>query len=196
MDQKSNSSRKLHYNKLNLLLQVLLQVRKPRMHAFMERQVTRLVNGMDSARFKATFRLLPHTYDIFESIIGPLVKDGRSSNGKSLRVRTKLLIFLNFCAGNICYVTLSNLYGIIITSIQKIIEEVLNVIEVKEMFIKFPTEKMAKESAQNFSKISGFPPIIFSIIDGTHIPVTAPRNDAQSFRNRKDKLFLNPCEKI
>lgn len=51
-------------------------------------------------------------------------------------------------------------------------------------FIKWPTGERAKEVTNDFVKFSAFPNVI-GAIDGTHITINAPRQDPQSYINRK-----------
>ena len=61
-------------------------------------------------------------------------------------------------------------YGVIVESIQ-IVLDALHDNFVNE-WVKLPNCKEALEEATRFNLISGFPPLIYAAIDGTHIPVS------------------------
>lgn len=51
-------------------------------------------------------------------------------------------------------------------------------------YIRWPTEEEAMESARIFEQKKGFPGII-GAIDGTHIKIAAPKENQDSYINRK-----------
>ena len=65
--------------------------------------------------------------------------------------------------------------------------------KVVPQYIDYPDEDQAKEEARLFSLKSGFPPIVWSALDGTHCKVRAPisEEDTEVFRNRHHFLSLN-----
>lgn len=51
-------------------------------------------------------------------------------------------------------------------------------------FIQWPTGERARMIARDFERHSAFPGVV-GAIDGTHIKIYAPTEDAQSYINRK-----------
>ena len=51
-------------------------------------------------------------------------------------------------------------------------------------FIKFPTGQKAKEVMEAFEEKKGFPGVI-GAVDGTHIPIKAPKHNHEQYINRK-----------
>lgn len=57
-------------------------------------------------------------------------------------------------------------------------------------FIYIPTAEEAPEIAQKFQKMSSIPQILM-VIDGTHIPISAPTEGYGDFKNRKGWTSFN-----
>ena len=56
--------------------------------------------------------------------------------------------------------------------------------ELRNVFIRWPSEIEAQETAARIHRTKGFPGVI-GAVDATHIRISAPRNDPQSYINRK-----------
>lgn len=163
-----------------------------RSYSFRNRRSDELVASMNSKRFKRTFRVSTTLFDHLENFLSPMLAGVGSSNGKSLQPREKLLVFLAFVGHNLNYITISGMFEISMGSVSNIIHQVIQVLFVhRKEFIRLPTAREARTSADKFSRLSGFPPLLFAIMDGTHIPVLAPKEDDGSYRNRKGWTSIN-----
>ena len=57
-------------------------------------------------------------------------------------------------------------------------------------FIKFPkTEAETRQAMQEFLNISRFPQVV-GALDGSHIPIKAPKDDPNEYVNRKVSIAL------
>lgn len=52
------------------------------------------------------------------------------------------------------------------------------------MFINWPTMQEAEQSMENIEQLYGFPGVI-GAVDGTHIKISAPKDNSESYINRK-----------
>jgi len=57
------------------------------------------------------------------------------------------------------------------------------------MFIRWPTIQEAEQNMQNVKELYGFPNVI-GAIDGTHIKINAPKDNSESYINRKGGFIL------
>lgn len=54
----------------------------------------------------------------------------------------------------------------------------------RNVFIRWPSRRVAEETAERIYRNKGFPGVI-GALDDTHIRISAPKNDPQSYINRK-----------
>lgn len=66
-------------------------------------------------------------------------------------------------------------------AIKRVVHALINL---RTQYIKWPTEEEVMESARIFEGKKGFPGVI-SAIDGTHIKIEAPKENQESYINRK-----------
>lgn len=57
-------------------------------------------------------------------------------------------------------------------------------------YIKWPNAAEREEIKQAFHRVSGFP-VVIGCVDGTHIYITAPVEDAVHYRNRSHSYSMN-----
>lgn len=66
-------------------------------------------------------------------------------------------------------------------AVRRVVNALMNL---RNYYIKWPTEQEAMESATFLEQKKGFPGVI-GIIDGTHIKIEAPKENHESYINRK-----------
>lgn len=163
-----------------------------RLYSFRNRLTSALVSGMYGWRFKMNFRMTPTSYDSFEAEFGPLLMSPGSPNLQTIPVRTCLLSFLHFIAGNGTYWSIANIHGFSESTACSIIHRVADAIySVKDLYIQFPGSERCLEIAEGFRDISGFPPILCGALDGTTVEIRVPADKARLYYSRKSRKSLN-----
>lgn len=66
-------------------------------------------------------------------------------------------------------------------AVRRVVNALINL---RNYYIKWPTEQEAMECAAFLEEKKGFPGVI-GIIDGTHIKIEAPKENPESYINRK-----------
>ena len=102
--------------------------------------------------------------------------ESQTQRSHALSVRTKVLITLRFLATGADYDLISENFGIVRSTVCKVIWEVIEVIiGLKDRFINFSIEERDLQSAEDgFLDIGGFPKVA-GCIDGTHVPIVKPK---------------------
>ncbi len=126
------------------------------------------------------------TFNLLLSEVEGWFSPGRSNNGRSISPKERILIFLMFLASNSLgwisryghEMSAGAVHGCIHTCIN-----VFSRLFVKK-YVKLPTEDQAKHEALEFNRLSNWPPISWSAVDGSHIRVTPRIRDEEPFWNR------------
>ncbi|XP_061186799.1 putative nuclease HARBI1 [Saccostrea echinata] len=119
-----------------------------------------------------------------------LAPDTRRSH--ALLPPLQIMVALRFYAsGNFQTVT-GDLHGISKASVSRVVNAVSSaLVTLSSHYIKFPQDdRSINNTILGFSRIANFPNVI-GAIDGTHIPVKAPKNDEHLFVNRKNFHSIN-----
>lgn len=65
------------------------------------------------------------------------------------------------------------------------VHKVVNALYAKVgMFIRWPTIQEAEQNMEHIEQLYGFPGVI-GAVDGTHIKISAPKDNSESYINRK-----------
>ena len=123
-----------------------------------------------------------------------------------ISVEKRLAITLWFLASNADFRTIGHLFGISKASVSLISRDVCRaIVRILLPIYIFPSDSRLKHAMEGFQK-RGFPQECVGAIDGTHIPIEAPRENASDYHNRKGwhsiilqgtvdhkGLFINVC---
>ena len=107
---------------------------------------------------------------------GPHFPIGQSSNGRNLEAVEMVYAFLYSASGDEFQRHAANHLGMSQSSVCHSIDVCLNVFYdiLVPLYNVLPTEQEAKNEAEELHLRSGFPPIGWGCIDGTHFPVSFP----------------------
>ncbi|XP_062592632.1 putative nuclease HARBI1 [Saccostrea cucullata] len=111
-----------------------------------------------------------------------------TSRSHALPTSLQIMVALRFYAsGNFQTVT-GDLHGIVSRVIKAVSSALVHVCS---DYIKFPLDdRSINNTILGFSRITNFPNVI-GAIDGTHVPIKAPKNDEHLFVNRKNFHSIN-----
>ena len=133
----------------------------------------------------ANFRMVKDTFNWLCGRLNTLKKEDTRCR-ESIPVDLRVAITLYYLASGSSHRTIGNLFGVSRPSVTKIIPSVLLSIVTILLpeFICIPTGNRLDEVVEGFERRWGFPQCV-GAIDGTHIPVTPPREDKIDYQNRK-----------
>lgn len=155
---------------------------RPRIEQYVERVVPRY----SAEEFKSHFRLYPATFEDVLSMVGPTIFPPNVTVGrKRIPARKQLLLALWHMATPDSYRSVCEKFNVGRATALRTIRRVTQALcDLAPEFIKWPTGDDATSVMEEFERHSAFPRII-GAIDGTHIAIPAPKEDAQSYVNRK-----------
>jgi hypothetical protein len=101
----------------------------------------------------------------------------------------QILTFLRFVGNNSFYHAIRDVNGPSTHTVGRIIRRVANAIfGIKNDFIQWPANP--ETLAQGFYQIAGFPSVV-GALDGSHVPVSPPKEDEASYLNRHHTHSIN-----
>ncbi|XP_031557719.1 protein ANTAGONIST OF LIKE HETEROCHROMATIN PROTEIN 1-like [Actinia tenebrosa] len=133
------------------------------------------------------FRVNRNTFDFICGIVGPYMSKQDTILRQAIPVEKRVAIALWRLATGNSYRTVALSFGIGRCTAMNIKDEFCSALmrRVNE-FIKFPkTEDETRRCIQGFQNISTFPQVV-GALDGSHIPITAPTENPNEYRNRKN----------
>ncbi|XP_066585486.1 putative nuclease HARBI1 [Prorops nasuta] len=141
--------------------------------------------------FKEHFRVYPITFQMILTLIGPALSVTPVKFGKKpIDAKKQLYIALWFMATPDSYRSVCVKFGVGKATAFRAVRRVTYALHcIAPKFIKWPSEH-ASIVIEGFKNISSIPNVI-GAIDGTHIKIKAPTNDAISYINRKGFASLN-----
>ena len=149
---------------------------KKRKYKFGDRIILSKAMDLDDRIFKRAFGLSKETFLKFFDLIFDKLPHGKSVNGKNILEIEMLLVFFWWArtASDNLHDSISHQMSE--ASIWKCIDSVIKAVyEIVPDLITLPTPQEAAAEARLFQSKSGFPPIAYGAIDGTHIPVSISR---------------------
>ena len=159
-------------------------------------QFNRLRNRIDyfryysNANFFLRFRLTKLKARILIEHLRPHLRP-KKIPGRCLSVENQILISLRYYATGSFQRVCADLNHVSQSTVSRVVKRVSNIIvSLKSKLIKFPTPQERAQIKQGFQQIQGFPHVI-GCIDGTHIPIKKPRQNAANFMNRKGYYSVN-----
>ncbi|CAC5400060.1 unnamed protein product [Mytilus coruscus] len=145
-----------------------------------------IVPGFTDAEWIQNFRINKETFDFLkENLHDTLVKCDTPFR-KALTVDLKIASTLWKLASNCEYRTVAHLFGIARSTACSAFHDVVTSINetLAPRFIRNPTIEKFKDIIDGFQNKWGFPNTI-GAIDGTHIPILAPKEVPADYHNRK-----------
>ena len=130
--------------------------------------------------WKENFRVSRETFHFICTAVGPIIQR------QNTILRTRAAIGLWRLATGDCYRSCGLMFGIAKSTAIGICRDFVQALcQLKDRFIKFPnTEAAVKEKIEGFREKSNFPNVV-GAIDGTHIPIRAPKINHEDYFNRK-----------
>lgn len=192
--------------KRNLILSTLLQVaidsdsdnellevacnylkrkqKKPRLA--IKNYIENVANLYDHDDFRSHFRLRRDTFEYVLQILGPhLIETNVNGVGShTYPPQIQLLVAISMLANQEVYRTVAEKFDISKSTAWIYVQKVCRVlVKLAKNYTYWPTGQEARSVIEKFKVRQAFPGVQ-GAIDGTHIPITAPRKDQASYCNR------------
>uniref|UniRef100_A0A1Y1JVQ6 Nuclease HARBI1 n=1 Tax=Photinus pyralis TaxID=7054 RepID=A0A1Y1JVQ6_PHOPY len=151
-----------------------------------EHYVENVVHLYSDDQFQSHFRMQRKTFDFILSLIGPKISENVVKPGRpSVSPETQLLLTLWILGTPDSYRSVSDRFNVgkatAVISVRRVVKALYDHVHT---FIKWPIADEMETSIRVFRAVKGFPNVI-GAIDGTHISITAPKNNAEAYVNRK-----------
>ena len=146
---------------------------------------TEITASWDDLEWKRNFRINRITFQrLCTELRGKL--EHLSTVRTAVSVEKRVAITLWRLGTNMEYRTISHLFGVGISTACVIVHEVCKAIVdvLLKRYIRIPTGRQAMDIVNGFEQQWGFPQC-FGAIDGSHIPIIAPKNSHSDYYNRK-----------
>lgn len=146
-----------------------------------------VVCGMNGEEcWKANMRMTKDTFRILCSELGPYIQKQSTVLRSPISVERRVAVTVWKLATNIEYRTLSNLFGLGISTVATIVVETCHAItsNLLKKYVYIPEGDMLKEIVRGFESCWGFPQAA-AAIDGSHFPIIRPQECASDYYNRK-----------
>jgi hypothetical protein len=151
------------------------------------------MEGMTELEIMERYRFSRAGINYLEDLIGDDICP-RAPRNNALSARHKILITLRYLATGPIQLNDADLHGCSQPTVSRVLTEVIEALsspKIVQQFIKFPTTpEECKRASQQIAGLANFPMAI-GAIDGTHIPIIAPRDQEEVYVNRKGFHSLN-----
>ena len=136
--------------------------------------------------WRENLRMTEHTFRILCSELQPYIKKKATVLRDPISVERRVAITVWKLATNVEYRTLSNLFGIGLSTVAVIVVETCQAItsNLLKRYVSIPQDELLGEVMRGFESCWGFPQVA-GAIDGSHIPIIRPEECASDYFNRK-----------
>ena len=145
------------------------------------------------AEWKENFRMSKETFEKLCDDLRPFIARKLTRMRIPVSVETQVAATLYYLSDGGRMRKTANAFGLASCTISRIVKRVTTAIstELAGIYMPLPqTENEVRESAANFYKQHGFPQCI-GAVDGTHIPIRKPEENASDHINRKGFFSFN-----
>jgi len=131
-----------------------------------------------------------NTFHFLLHLIEPKLNNVPFQGRKQIDVTKQLLITIYVLATPDSYRFISERFDVFKSTAWFNVKRVVRAIySIRNLFIKWPTYEEAQNTWTNIQILYGFPKVL-GIIDGTHINIPRPKEDANSYINRKGRFSV------
>lgn len=136
------------------------------------------------------YRMERNTFNFLVYLIGPKLDNIPFQRKKRIDVTKQILITIYVLATPDSYRSISERFDISKSCTWVCVKKVVRVIySIRNQFIRWPTHEEAENNWTNIQRLYGFPKVL-GIIDGTHINIPRPKEDPNSYINRKGRFSI------
>ncbi|MCO5576058.1 hypothetical protein L7F22_029865 [Adiantum nelumboides] len=132
-------------------------------------------------------RIRKNTFDFLTAHLAPHLRRADTTFCKALPVEKHVCVALHRLASGSNLQVIGDMYSISTSTAQKIVIEFCDAISASglhDLLIKWPSMERMQSLARDFEAIHGIPYVI-GTVDGSHVPIIAPRAHQKDYFNRK-----------
>lgn len=146
---------------------------------------TNVLNNFDDDEWRSHFRMSRGTFDFVLGLLEPHLRRKTTNWRQPLEPRRRLAVALWWYATPCEYRSISCIFGIGVATVCVLVRQVTAALKraLLKRFVDLPTGAHLQETMDGFVQ-RGYP-MCAGAIDGTHIPIIAPHDDAPAYYNRK-----------
>uniref|UniRef100_A0A3Q2YLC0 Protein ALP1-like n=2 Tax=Hippocampus comes TaxID=109280 RepID=A0A3Q2YLC0_HIPCM len=143
------------------------------------------IQHLGDEQWKAHFRMTRETFDYLVELLAPAITRQTTNLRTPIEPRRRVAIALWWLATSGEYRTIACLFGVGLSTVCNIVRQVTNALvdTLHQRFISLPTGQRLDATIAGFVE-RGYPQCA-GAIDGTHIPIIAPRDNPEDYHNRK-----------
>ncbi|MCO5606982.1 hypothetical protein L7F22_061173 [Adiantum nelumboides] len=137
--------------------------------------------------FKSRLRLSREMFELLTARIAPQLQRSNTNYCKAISIEKRVCVALHRFASGLNLQVIADLYEISTSSAQKIVIDFSDAMlssGLHDLYIKWPTPERIQSLASGFEAIQGILYVI-GAVDGSHIPIIAPRAHHEDYFNRK-----------
>ena len=136
--------------------------------------------------WKENLRMNKTTFSILCNELRPFIQKKTTILRDPISVEQRVAVTLWKLTTNVEYRTISNLFGIGLSTVGSIVIETCQVISnhLLQKYVYIPKGNLLKDIIEGFSTCWGFPQAA-GAVDGSHVPIIRPQESASDYYNRK-----------
>ena len=145
-----------------------------------------LLGSFNSREFKARMRMDVSTFEYLCSNLAPALFKQDTNMRPAIPVEVKVAVAISRLATGNSMQTIADLYRIGLSTSQLAVTQFTAAIKsiLLGKFIRWPSTSTMEKYASEFESLHGIP-FVVGAVDGSHIPIVAPRFHAADYYNRK-----------
>jgi hypothetical protein len=145
-----------------------------------------LLGSFNTREFKARMRIDVSSFEYLCSTLAPLLTRQDTNMRGAIPVQVKVAVAISRLATGNSMQTIADLYKIGLSTSQVTVSQFCFAVKsiLLRKFIQWPSRTVMKKYAEEFENLQQIPYVV-GAVDGSHIPIVAPRLHAADYYNRK-----------
>ena len=145
-----------------------------------------LLGSFNAREFKGRMRMDVSTFEFLCSTLAPSLQRQDTNMRSAVPVQVKVAVSISRLATGNSMQSIADLYRIGLSTSQMAVSQFINAVKLLllKKYIRWPSTTIMAKFAQEFEDIHGIPYVV-GAVDGSHIPIVAPRLHAGDYYNRK-----------
>ena len=145
-----------------------------------------LLGSFNAREFKSRMRMDVSTFEYLCSTLAPSLLKQDTNMRPAIPVQVKVAVAISRLATGNSMQTIADLYKIGLSTSQLAVTQFTSAIKsvLLKKFIRWPSTATMEKYASEFENLHGIPNVV-GAVDGSHIPIVAPRFHAADYYNRK-----------
>lgn len=169
------------------ILSLITATRRPVwvLHRSPDQNMWAVAQGFDDEEWKAQFRISRATFSYLVEEIGPSIRRKRTNFRKPIEPNRRLAIALWWFSRSGEYRSIADIFGVGVATVCIVVRQVTTALldRMYERYVSLPSGERLEETVQAFQDRCY--PQCAGAIGGTHIPISAPRDNPDDYFNQR-----------